>query len=231
MSSDYTHQPPEPAFNADGLVPAIAQDVVTGRVLMMAWMNKKAWQLTHETGQAWYFSRSRQSLWRKGETSGHTQSVADIRLDCDRDTVLLLVEQVGAACHVGEPTCFFRSQVADIREPPVPPSVLSRLRAVLETRVGRSPDASYTARLLSQGTDAIGIKLREEADELSVALGDESDERVISECADLLYFALVGLTSRGVDFHRVEHELHRRFGVSGLVEKASRALPHEETSE
>ena len=186
-------------------------------------MNHEAWTKTLETGQGWYFSRSRQTLWRKGETSGHTQTVIDCRLDCDRDTVLLLVEQRGPACHVGEPTCFFRAQET-IRQStdPVPPSTLARLRSELQTRVGASAETSYTAKLLHGGAEAIGAKLREEADELAIAIGSESDERVVSECADLLYFALVGLTSRGVEWSDVEHALYRRFGTSGLEEKASR---------
>jgi phosphoribosyl-ATP pyrophosphohydrolase/phosphoribosyl-AMP cyclohydrolase len=211
-----------PKFNEAGLVPAIAQDVVTGRVLMMAWMNLEAWERTLSTNQAWYFSRSRQALWRKGETSGHTQTVVECRLDCDRDTVLLLVEQVGAACHVGEPTCFFRELGSEEHQVPAPPSALARLRAELGTRVGASADESYTARLLQKGVEAIASKLREEAEELCEALGDEADDRVVSECADLLYFSLVGLTDRGIAWEAVERELYRRFGTSGLVEKASR---------
>lgn len=213
----------EPKYNEQGLVPAIAQDVVTGRVLMMAWMNHEAWTRTLETGQGWYFSRSRQALWRKGETSGHTQTVIDCRLDCDGDTVLLLVEQQGPACHVGEPTCFFRER-DNTRQPadPAPPSTLARLRSELQTRVGASAETSYTAKLLHEGADSIGAKLREEADELAAAVKSESDDRVVSECADLLYFALVGLTSRGVEWSDVERALYRRFGMSGLEEKASR---------
>ena len=211
-----------PAFNTSGLVPAVAQDAVTGAVLMMAWMNEEAWLRTLETNQAWYYSRSRQTLWRKGESSGNTQRVVDLRLDCDRDTVLLLVEQSGPACHTGAPTCFFSKPTSPASLPPVPPSALASLRATLERRIGASADTSYTARLIQKGPDAIGSKLQEEALELANAVRDESDDRVVSECADLIYFALVGLTSRGLEWRAVEAEIHRRFGVSGLVEKASR---------
>ncbi len=100
---------PQCCFNADGLIPAIAQDVVTNDVLMLAWMNKESIEKTIRTGDMWYWSRSRKRLWRKGETSGHTQKVQELKLDCDGDTLLALVSQIGPACHTGSPTCFFRS--------------------------------------------------------------------------------------------------------------------------
>ncbi|MFT5433569.1 MAG: phosphoribosyl-ATP pyrophosphohydrolase/phosphoribosyl-AMP cyclohydrolase [Myxococcota bacterium] len=214
-----------PQYNDLGLVPAIAQDSRTGRVLMMAWMNDEAFQQTLDTGKATYFSRSRQALWRKGETSGNTQRVIDVRLDCDRDTVLLQVEQEGPACHTGTLTCF--SDQFDgtdfVPAGPPPGHFVRRLSEVLHDRRNESADVSYTARLLSKGIPKISAKITEEAGELNEALASESDERVVSEAADLLYHVLVGFEARGIDTDQVAFELARRFGTSGLAEKASRS--------
>ncbi len=208
-------------FDDRGLVPAIAQEARTGRVLMLAWMNAEALRRTKETGQAWYYSRSRARLWRKGESSGHTQTVLELRHDCDADTILLLVEQTGPACHTNQPSCFFYDH--DLAETKPPPSgMLDRLTRVIEARKTASGDASYTARLLSAGVPKITAKIAEEAGELCEALSAESDDRVVSEAADVLYHLLVGLSARELDIEAVLHELARRFGTSGLVEKASR---------
>lgn len=116
------------AFDSAGLVPAIAQSADTGEILMMAWMNREALQRTIDSGEGWYYSRSRQKLWRKGETSGQTQTIADVRIDCDGDTVLLLVHQMGVACHTGRPNCFFKAQrngkLVNLTEPAVDPAKL-----------------------------------------------------------------------------------------------------------
>jgi len=209
-------------LNSHGLIPAIAQCAVTGRVLMMAWMNQEAFDLTQSTGQAHYYSRSRKCLWRKGETSGNTQAVAEVRLDCDADTVLLLIKQTGPACHTNEPSCFFKSVTdAEVLGPP-PAGVIEQLAAVIHERSVQGGTSSYTSRLLSGGMDDIVAKVAEESTELIEALNNETDERVVSEAADLLYHVMVGFESRGVDVRDVAFELARRFGVSGLVEKAQR---------
>ena len=200
-------------YNEQGLVPAIAQDARTGKVLMLAWMNAESLRLTQESGYAHYFSRSRQALWKKGETSGNVQRVLDLHLDCDADTVLLRVEQTGPACHTGDETCW--------GDPPA--TIIGQLTAVLEARKAASPDDSNTARLLSAGMGKILEKVAEESEELRDALESETDERVVSEAADLLYHVLVGFAARGLDPQAVAYELARRFGTSGIEENAGRS--------
>lgn len=210
-----------PKYDERGLIPAVAQDARSGRILMLAWMNAESLELTKTTGRATYWSRSRQALWVKGESSGHTQEVVDLRLDCDSDAVLMLVNQIGPACHTGETSCFFYDADGTPCDPPSS-GMVERLQRVLRDRKNSSSDASYTARLFQKGMPKIAEKIREEAEELIEALSNESEERVVGEAADLLYHALVGMELRGVDAERVVHELSRRFGTSGLVEKARR---------
>jgi phosphoribosyl-ATP pyrophosphohydrolase/phosphoribosyl-AMP cyclohydrolase len=212
-------------FDSDGLVPAITQDARTGRVLMLAWVNQEALNATLSTGFAHYYSRSRQALWKKGETSGHLQEVVDVRLDCDGDSLLFVVNQTGPACHTDELSCFFHQLDKDGNSAAVSPpesGVVERLQAVLRARRNASEDSSYTAKLLSGGVAAVEAKINEEAGELCEALKNESDQRVVSEAADLLYHALVGLELRGIQSQEVALELARRFGVSGHQEKNSR---------
>jgi phosphoribosyl-ATP pyrophosphohydrolase/phosphoribosyl-AMP cyclohydrolase len=215
-------------FNEDGLVPAIAQDARTGRVLMMAWANQEALASTVETGYGHYFSRSRQALWKKGETSGNLQRVLEVRADCDADTLLYLVQQDGPACHTGAESCFFRVMgadgIVDTQEisPPIG-GMSDRLAEVIHSRRTADPERSYTASLLTSGMDGIVAKIREESGELVDALNNEDDRRVVSEAADLLYHVLVGFSARGIAPHEVALELGRRFGLSGLDEKASRS--------
>jgi len=198
------------AFGDDGLITAVAQDAATGEVLMVAHMDEEALRRTVATGEAWYWSRSRRGLWRKGETSGHTQRVREIRVDCDGDAVLLVVEQTGGACHTGHHSCFFR----DARgvEQPGPPAagVLDEVFAVIQDRARRLPEASYTARLLRGGGGAIAAKVEEESAELVRAAAGETDRRVAEEAADLLFHAMVLLASRGVTLDDVRRELLRR---------------------
>ena len=208
-------------YDAAGLIPAIAQDARTGRVLMLAWMNAEAVERTLASGDAWYWSRSRAQFWKKGESSGHTQRVVDVRTDCDRDAILLLVEQQGPACHTDAPSCFFRS-LGDADDSPPPATIVERLAGILRQRASAPPDSSYTAKLLHAGMPKIIAKIDEESGELRDALDHETDERVVSEAADLLYHVLVGFEARGIDPLRVAFELAKRFGTSGIVEKASR---------
>jgi phosphoribosyl-ATP pyrophosphohydrolase/phosphoribosyl-AMP cyclohydrolase len=198
-------------FGPDGLIPAVAQDAQTGRVLMVAYMNREALERTRASGEAWYWSRSRGRLWRKGETSGHRQRVREIRVDCDGDAVLLLVDQVGAACHTGQISCFFRD--LDGRERPAEPAdILDELTAVIADRRAAQPEGSYTAALLAQGTDAVAAKIEEEAEELTRAAREETEARVAEEAADLLYHTLVLLAARGVALDDVRAVLRRRRG-------------------
>jgi phosphoribosyl-ATP pyrophosphohydrolase/phosphoribosyl-AMP cyclohydrolase len=173
--------------------PAIVQDVESGRVLMLAWMDDEAERLTRETGEAWFWSRSRERLWRKGETSGNTLAVEELRDDCDGDALLLRVRPAGPACHTGSVSCFAPALWRTISE-----------------RALERPAGSYTTELLETGIGACARKVGEEAVELSVAALDESDERVVEEAADLVYHLYVLLAARGLDVAAVEDELRRR---------------------
>jgi phosphoribosyl-ATP pyrophosphohydrolase/phosphoribosyl-AMP cyclohydrolase len=212
-------------YDANGLVTAVAQDAVTGDVLMVAWMDRAAVLATLETGRATFFSRSRQRQWVKGETSGHWLLVQSVHVDCDADTLLLRVTPQGPACHTGRPTCFFKDLAPGSHEgPPPAPNFLAALEGeIRERQRTASSSKSYTRSLLDGGADKIGGKLREEADELARAIAGESAERVASEAADVLYHLLVGLRLRDVELAQVLKVLSARSGVGGLVEKAQRA--------
>ena len=175
------------------LRPAVVQDASSGRVLMLAWMDREAERLTRETGEVWFWSRSRGRLWRKGETSGNTLAVEELRDDCDGDALLVRVRASGPACHSGSLSCFAPGLWRTISE-----------------RALERPDGSYTTELLDGGVAACARKVGEEAVELSVAALEESDERVLEEAADLVYHLYVLLASRGVDLAAVEDELARR---------------------
>ncbi|MEC5210619.1 phosphoribosyl-ATP pyrophosphohydrolase/phosphoribosyl-AMP cyclohydrolase [Psychrobacter sp. PL15] len=285
-------------FNADGLIPAIAQDQQSGRILMMAWMNAEALQLTAQTQTAVYFSRSRAKLWHKGESSGHTQHVHDIRLDCDADVIVLRVTQVGGiACHTGRESCFYQRldvtgseptwQTVDkvIKDPadiysakdhhsdehsvdkstnmspqiadtsPTSPtsqasvaietastaknraeSILQQLDQVLAERKHADADSSYVASLYARGLNKILEKVGEEATESIIAAKDlaSSNEQtdkaqydaarneLIYEVADVWFHTLVGLAWFDIESDTVLTELGRRFGLSGIDEKAAR---------
>jgi phosphoribosyl-AMP cyclohydrolase / phosphoribosyl-ATP pyrophosphohydrolase len=212
-------------FDERGLIPAIAQDHLTGQVRMLAYMNEAALSRTLETGKATFFSRSRGQLWTKGETSGHVLSVISVVADCDADTLLLTVLPVGPSCHTGRPACFFRQvdaagALTDLPREASP--FLTELGELLESRKASTAEKSYTKSLLDAGPDKIGAKIREEAGELADAIKNESDERVLSEASDLLYHALVGLTQRGLTLRQVIEVLAKRTQQSGHAEKASR---------
>jgi phosphoribosyl-AMP cyclohydrolase / phosphoribosyl-ATP pyrophosphohydrolase len=200
-------------FGGDGLVPVVAQEQRTGDVLMVAYADRAALERTADTGHAHYFSRSRKTIWRKGETSGHVQHVSEIRLDCDGDTILYRVEQEGPACHTGTRTCFSTVRLPDgtaaASEDPGG-HVLSRLAATIAQRGAERPEGSYTAKLLDRGLAKISQKVGEEAVEVVVAANAEDDERLASEAADLLYHLLVLLHARGVPLDRVWRQLELR---------------------
>lgn len=215
-------------WNKTPLIPSIAQDFETNEVLMLAYMNEEAYRLTLETGYAHYFSRSKQRIWKKGESSNHTQEVKDILLDCDADTLILKIKQNGVACHTGRKSCFFTSLIDDkvISEKEVDTnaiySVVDTLyHTILERKNAPFEAKSWTKKLLDNETLMLS-KIREEADEVCVAIHEESDEQVIYESADLLYHTLVGLGYRNISPDRVKQELARRFGVSGISEKEGR---------
>ena len=214
-------------WNKNPIIPAIAQDNETNEVLMLAYMNEEAYNLTLQTGYAHYFSRSRQRLWKKGETSGHTQKVVDLLIDCDGDTVLMKIEQNGVACHTGRKSCFFTSvtQHKAVSEPEKDTSAIygavDTLYHTILDRKNSSGAKSWTKKLLDD-KELLLSKIREEADELAVAIDRESDEQVIYEAADLLYHSLVGLGYREISPDRIKQEIARRFGTSGIEEKESR---------
>ena len=198
-------------YDAQGLVPVIAQDATTGEVLMVAYMNAEAVQRTADSGDAWYWSRSRGRLWRKGEESGHTQRVREMRVDCDNDALLLVVDQNGPACHTGHRSCFYRDLAAG-GETDVAPTAdgLRDLFARLERRRQEMRDGSYTVTLLRGGGATIAAKVQEESGEVIHAALAETNQRLVEETADLLYHTLVLLLERGVPLDDVYAELDRR---------------------
>ncbi len=195
--------PGDLVHDANGLLPVIVQDRASGDVLMVAWANAEALAKTGETGFAHFWSRSRKALWRKGETSGNGLRVVEARADCDRDTLLLVVEPQGPACHTGERTCFGATS-------PTAAGMLEELARVVAERAQAAPEASYTAKLLAMGPDQVLKKIGEEATEVVLAGRVQSDERLAEETADLLYHLIVALHQRGLPLARVMDELRRR---------------------
>ncbi|MCW6038947.1 bifunctional phosphoribosyl-AMP cyclohydrolase/phosphoribosyl-ATP diphosphatase HisIE [Spirulina subsalsa FACHB-351] len=195
-------------FNEQGLVPAIAQDYLDGTVLMMAWMNAEALQKTLETGEAWYWSRSRQELWHKGATSGHFQQVKSLRYDCDSDAILLTIEQIGdIACHTGERSCFH--QQGEGKQAP-PANTLSGLYEVIRERQRNPNESSYTCKLFAGGDNKILKKIGEESAEVVMACKDDNPQDIASEVADLFYHTLVALAHHNVDLREVYRVLEQR---------------------
>ena len=210
------------------LIPAIAQDYRSNQVLMLAYMNEEAYKLTLKSGYAHYYSRSRKRLWKKGETSNHTQEIKDILIDCDADTIILKVKQNGVACHTGRESCFFTSVLQDrvildkkIDTDNIYGVVDTLYHTILERKSSKEDIKSWTKKLLNDKNLMVS-KIREEADEVAIAIERESDNQVIYEVADLTYHTLVGLGYRDISPDRVKQELARRFGMSGIEEKESR---------
>ena len=227
-------------FDGDGLVTAVAQDRATGEIRMVGWMNSEAVEQTLATGLATFYSRSRKRLWVKGETSNHRLHVQSVIADCDADTLLLLVDPEGPTCHTGRPNCFFRPMTKEgpaplappIDESVAPPNAETRslpylfeLESVIRERQASTAERSYTRSLLDGGAPLVARKITEEAGELAEALSSESNARVTSEAADLLYHLLVSLRVRDVSFREVVLELAARSTQSGHAEKASRKPP------
>ena len=217
-----------PQYDDRGLVPCIVQDAETASVLMLAWMNAEALHLTRETGTVHFWSRSRQRLWKKGETSGNTLSLVELRLDCDRDAILVRARPAGPTCHTGATSCFYTRDDGseDDGVPTMASQILNRLDAILAARRDAEPAAgqkpSYTRSLLDAGMPKILAKIAEEHGELAAELPDGADPKVVHETADLVFHVMVGLTARRIPITAVLDELARRFGISGHDEKASR---------
>ena len=195
-------------YNEQGLIPAIAQDYLDGTVLMMAWMNRESLQKTLATGEAWYWSRSRQELWHKGATSGHIQKVRSLRYDCDSDALLIIIEQIDdIACHTGERSCFH--QVDGTKSAP-PANTLSEVFKIICDRRDNPVEDSYTCSLFDNGDNKILKKIGEETAEVVMACKDDNPEEIASETADLLYHTLVALAHHQVDIRDVYRKLSER---------------------
>ena len=191
------------SFDAAGLIPVVAQDRGSGDVLMVAYANVAALVRTAETGFAHFWSRSRQALWKKGETSGHMLRVVEVRADCDKDALLYVVEPSGPACHTGRRTCFGEDSATAA-------GMLEEVARVVAARAQAAPTDSYTARLLAQGPDQVLKKIGEEATEVVLAAKGQSDERLAEESADLLFHLLVALRQRNVPLSQVMDVLKQR---------------------
>ena len=200
-------------FDDQGLIPAVVQEVDTGEILMVAWMDRPAVEATLASGLSHFWSRSRAKPWRKGETSGHIQHVHSVFADCDADVLLVQVHQEGVACHTGQRTCFFTplkdGEMIALRSAPA--GMLERLERTIEQRKANRPAGSYVAGLLSAGEAEVCRKVGEEATEvITAALGGQGDRRVVEEVADLWFHTLVLLGARGIPLREVLKELARR---------------------
>ena len=211
------------------LIPVIVQDESTKEVLMLAYMNEEALQKSLQTGFAHYYSRSREKLWKKGESSGNVQKIKNIRLDCDSDALLLEVEQTGPACHTGRKSCFYKDLASGqiTSEPQINPSdmyedIVDLLYHTIQEKKEADPTTSWTAKLFSKGENTILKKVAEEAAEFCLAVKDKDKEQIVYECADLVYHSLVALALEDISPELIRQELRRRFGTSGIEEKRSR---------
>ncbi len=195
-------------YDERGLVPAIVQDYLDGTVLMMAWMNRESLQKTLESGQTWFWSRSRQEFWNKGATSGHVQNVHSIRYDCDSDALLVTVEQVGdIACHTGERSCFHQ---VDGKIVPPPADMLSQVFAVIRDRQTNPTPESYTCKLFAGGDNKILKKIGEEGVEVVMACKDDDKDGIAGEVADLFFHTMVAMAHHDVDLKQVYKKLQER---------------------
>lgn len=194
----------------DGLIPAIVQDASNGAVLMLAYMNREALTETFSRKRVVFFSRSKQRLWEKGETSGNTLDLVEVRADCDGDTLLVTALPRGPACHLGPATCFCDAPAAKAQTI----AFLTMLEEIIALRITEKPEGSYTANLHAQGIRRVAQKVGEEGVEFALAAACEPEEKVTEEAADLLFHLLLGLRSRGVGLRRVVEELQRRHGAA-----------------
>jgi phosphoribosyl-ATP pyrophosphohydrolase/phosphoribosyl-AMP cyclohydrolase len=199
-------------FDEHGLIPAIVQDACTREVLTLAYMNAESLARTVETKQTWFWSRSRNELWHKGETSGNTQKVVELLLDCDGDAIVVLVEPAGPACHTGSRSCF---QTPRTFEQTTLDSLLDRLYALVKERKENRPPGSYTSYLFNEGLDKILKKVGEESTETIVAAKNTEDERLVEEVSDLVYHLIVLLVARGINLDQIRAELARRRTAGG----------------
>jgi len=210
------------------LLPVIVQDNANNEVLMMAYMNKEALELSLQTKIAHYFSRSKQRIWKKGESSGHIQTIHSFSIDCDNDTLLIKVTQEGVACHTGHRSCFFTELESGESNSKVEVDttatygVIDTLYHTIQDRKNADPKTSWTAKLIHKGENTILKKVVEEAGEFSFAYKDNDEDEMIYEAADLTYHMLVALAVKNISPDRIKQELARRFNMSGIAEKNSR---------
>ncbi len=210
------------------LLPVIVQEIETNEVLMMAYMNKEALELSLTTKIAHYFSRSKQRIWKKGETSGHTQDISEFLLDCDNDTLLIKVKQEGVACHTGRKSCFFTNietgkAISKIEVNSAEMyGVIDELYHIILERKSADPEISWTAKLFSKGENTILKKIVEEAGEFCFAVKDDDEKEIIYEAADMVYHTMVALALKNISPDRIKQELARRFNMSGISEKNAR---------
>jgi len=210
------------------LLPVIVQEVSTNEILMMAYMNKEALELSLNTKIAHYFSRSKQRIWKKGESSGHTQTIASFSIDCDNDTLLIKVTQEGVACHTGHKSCFFTELESGETNSEVEVDttaaygVIDTLYHTIQERKLADPTTSWTAKLIHKGDNTILKKVVEEAGEFCFAYKDNDESEMIYEAADLTYHMLVALAVKNISPDRIKQELARRFDMSGIAEKNAR---------
>ncbi len=210
------------------LLPVIVQDSSSNEVLMMAYMNQEALELSLSTRFAHYYSRTKERLWKKGESSGHTQKIESFNLDCDNDTLLIKVEQEGVACHTGRKSCFFTNfetgeATSDVQVDTTSMyGVIDQLYHTIMEKKSGDPEKSYTASLIAKGENSYLKKIVEESGEFCFAIKDNDREEIIYEAADMVYHTMVALADKGISPDLVKKELARRFGIGGLEEKASR---------
>ena len=210
------------------LLPVIVQDVENNEVLMMAYMDKEALTLSLETKIAHYFSRSKQRIWKKGESSGHTQTIHSFSIDCDNDTLLIKVTQEGVACHTGRRSCFFTELESGEATSEVQINtdatygVIETLYHTIQERKNADPKTSWTAKLFAKGDNTILKKVVEESGEFCFAYKDNDDKEMVYEAADLTYHMLVALAAKNISPDRIKQELARRFDMSGIAEKNAR---------
>lgn len=195
----------------NGLLPAIVQHARTGRVLMLGYMNGVALRETLSTGRVVFYSRSRQMLWTKGETSGHFLSVVDVSTDCDADALLVLADPVGPTCHKGTESCFAAAEPTDAQRL----AFIALLENIIANRIADQPEGSYTAQVFAEGPHRIAQKLGEEGVETALAAVTRDDEGLIAECADLVFHLLLLLKARELDLERVVEELRARHASKG----------------
>lgn len=198
-------------FDKDGLIPVITQSYHTGKVLMQAYANKEAIKETIKSGYATYYSRSRKSLWKKGETSGNLQKVIDIKIDCDEDSIIYSVIEEGPACHTGAVSCFYRSIYTGNIQKPDSFEIFYQLHKLSQDRKKNLPENSYIASLFKKGSDKIIQKVGEEAIETVIALKNKDKQEIIMETADLLFHLIVALADADIELSEIQQELLRRY--------------------